>query len=73
MITTVKVKMIYNCNDTYTWLGETVKWASKYCTSFQQHIDTLEPYIVRAPGDFHYAFDFADQKDANWFTLRWCV
>jgi hypothetical protein len=69
--TTVKIKMVFNKNDTYTWLYNTVNWALKNCSSFQYHKDTLEPYVVRDPKDLHYVFNFTDQQDANWFALRW--
>lgn len=82
---TVKIPMVLNHNDTYTWLFKTVQWAVDNCSSFRcdEPLDSpevtahvlnscsLEPYIVRDPKDFHYKFTFEDDRDAMLFALRW--
>lgn len=82
----VRINMVIDRNDTYTWILNTVQWAVNNCPSFlcDMPLDTtngvtapilntgsLEPYIVREPGNLHYTFTFEDDRDATKFLLRW--
>lgn len=46
------------------------KWCQENTHSFVW-MDEVETADVSIEYDYVYAFYFADQKDANWFTLRW--
>lgn len=72
----IKIPMIPNVNDTYTWLYNTALWAANNCSSFQcqeplENSRSLEPYIVRNPGNLHYTFTFEDPRDAMMFAIKW--
>ena len=66
----VRINMVLDVNDTYTWLFNTVEWAVINCPSFRPHKNTLEPYIVRDPTDLHYTFEFDNEQEATLFSLK---
>ena len=75
-MTTVKIPIVGDVNDTYTWLFEVAEWAQANCSSFQfdkivSHAHCLEPLIVREPTNLHYTFTFADPRDAMMFAIKW--
>lgn len=59
-----------NYDDALEYFKTAADWAKKYCPSFQG-------YDVQDVSDFTYYYDylavylFKDQKDADWFILRW--
>lgn len=67
----IKIPIVNDVNDTYTWLYKTVEWTKANYPSFQYYKDSVEPHIVRDPKDLHYRFEFGDEKEATLFLLRW--
>ena len=49
----------------YTVIEKMLSWAKENCPSY-----ITNDYLVRGDGDF-YRLYFKEEKDYNWFMLKW--